>query len=125
ASRYQQAQKDFRTAEYYERTGHPGSAVFYYELTRRRYAGTWYADLATERKELLVKEMAEGKPTPGNDPVKIIQAKWAELFGPPKGDVKTAEGREPGADRRPSAIPVMPAGGLMPAGPTPGYGPGR
>ena len=40
AIRSQQAEKDFRTAEYYERTGHPGSAVFYYELVRRRYAGT-------------------------------------------------------------------------------------
>ena len=47
----QQAEKDFQTAEYYERTGHPGSAVFYYELVRRRYAGTRYSDLATERKD--------------------------------------------------------------------------
>ena len=44
--RRQQAEKDFRTAEYYERTGHPGSAVFCYELVRRRYAGTKYADIA-------------------------------------------------------------------------------
>src|SRR5262249_28467128 len=29
AIQYQQAEKDFRTAQYYERTGHPGSAVFY------------------------------------------------------------------------------------------------
>ena len=40
AIRSQQAEKDFLMAEYYERTGHPGSAVFYYELVRRRYGGT-------------------------------------------------------------------------------------
>ena len=34
---YQQAQKDYQTAEFYRRTGHPGSAYFYYEVVRRRY----------------------------------------------------------------------------------------
>jgi outer membrane protein assembly factor BamD (BamD/ComL family) len=81
AIRSQQAEKDFLTAEYYERTGHPGSAVFYYELVRRRYAGTRYSDLATERKDRLVKLMQEGKPEPGNDPFAVAQAKWNELFG--------------------------------------------
>ena len=117
AIRYQQAEKDYKTAEYFERTGHPGSAVFYYELTRRRYAGTWYADMATERKDVLVKQMAEGKLPPGNDPVRIVQTKWKELFGQPQnGEVKTADGQEPVGDRRPSAAPLMPAGGL-PIGP--------
>lgn len=37
--RYQQAQKDFETAEFYRRTGHPGAAWFYYELVLRRYPG--------------------------------------------------------------------------------------
>src|SRR5262249_19848276 len=35
----QQAEKDFKVAEFYERTGHPGSAYFYYEIVRRRYPG--------------------------------------------------------------------------------------
>ena len=83
AIRSQQAEKDFRTAEYYERTGHPGSAVFYYELVRRRYAGTRYSDLATERKEKLLRDMAEGrKAINRRDPWAVIQAKWGELFGP-------------------------------------------
>jgi outer membrane protein assembly factor BamD (BamD/ComL family) len=83
AIRSQQAEKDFRMAEYYERTGHPGSAVFYYELVRRRYAGTRYSDIATERKEKLLKDLAEGrKPVNRNDPWAVIQAKWGELFGP-------------------------------------------
>jgi TolA-binding protein len=45
----QQAEKDFRTAEFYQRTGHPGSAYFYYEIVRRRYPGTEQARLATEK----------------------------------------------------------------------------
>jgi TolA-binding protein len=113
AIQYQQAEKDFRTAEYYERTGHPGSAVFYYELVRRRYAGTTYSEAATQRKEYLVKAMKEGKPLPGNDPFLVLQAKWSEMFGQ-KGGVKTADAKEPTGPQRSS--PVVPAGGGLPVG---------
>ncbi len=104
AIRSQQAEKDFLTAEYYERTGHPGSAVFYYELVRRRYAGTRYSDLATEKKDRLVKLMQEGRPEPGNDPFAIAQAKLNEVFG--KNKVPTDE-----KDRARIDPSLMPAGG--------------
>jgi outer membrane protein assembly factor BamD (BamD/ComL family) len=45
----QQAAKDFATAEFYRRTHHPGSAYFYYEIVRRRYAGTPWEQKATQR----------------------------------------------------------------------------
>jgi outer membrane protein assembly factor BamD (BamD/ComL family) len=45
----QQAEKDYKIAEFYRRTGHPESAYFYYEIVRRRYPGTKFFDLATER----------------------------------------------------------------------------
>ncbi len=45
----QQAEKDLSIAEFYQRTGHPGSAYFYYELVRRRYPQTEQAKIATER----------------------------------------------------------------------------
>ncbi len=45
----QQADRDFRIAEFYKRTGHPGAAHFYYELVKRRYPNTSYASRATER----------------------------------------------------------------------------
>jgi outer membrane protein assembly factor BamD (BamD/ComL family) len=45
----QQADRDFRIAEFYKRTGHPGSAYFYYELVRRRYPNTTYENRAVER----------------------------------------------------------------------------
>jgi TolA-binding protein len=45
----QQAEKDFKTADFYRRTGHPESAYFVYEIVRRRYPGTKYADMATDQ----------------------------------------------------------------------------
>jgi TolA-binding protein len=45
----QQAEKDFQMAEFWRRTGHPGSAYFYYEIVRRRYPGTNAAMRATQR----------------------------------------------------------------------------
>jgi hypothetical protein len=44
-------------AEFYRRTGHPGSAWFYYELVRRRYPGTLLAEKAGERMESLSAEV--------------------------------------------------------------------
>ncbi|MDB5313738.1 MAG: bamD [Gemmataceae bacterium] len=121
AIRYQQAEKDFRTAEYYERIGHPGSAVFYYELVRRRYAGTQYADLATDRKDQLMALMAAGKSPHGNDPWMMVQAKWSELFGS-KNDVQTAEGRDSAPGSRPLTGPTGPDPRTMPGGGQPGLG---
>lgn len=105
AIRYQQAEKDFKTAEYYERTGHPGSAVFYYELVRRRYAGTRYADLADGRKEHLMAAMRDGRPLPGHDPIAVLQAKWKEVFVP--GKARPAEEGDPRKG-------VVTAGGPLP-----------
>lgn len=109
AIRYQQAEKDFRMADYYERTGHPGSAVFYYELVRRRYAGTRYSELASEKKEHLIALMKEGKPAPGRDPFAIVQAKWKEVFGKSTGTAQATEEPDPKRDT------VRPAGGIAPA----------
>lgn len=61
----QQADKDYKIAEFYRRTGHPCSAYFYYEIVRRRYPGTKYFDLATERMhELRAKVEKEGGVAP-------------------------------------------------------------
>ena len=110
AIRYQQAERDFETARYYERTGHPGSAVFYYELVRRRYPGTRYADLATERKDFLMQTIAEGRTPPGNDPWRIVHAKWEELMGRQTSIQPAAQPADRPADR-PAAAPAAPAGG--------------
>jgi outer membrane protein assembly factor BamD (BamD/ComL family) len=49
----QQAQKDLYIADFYWRTGHPGSAYFYYEIVRRRYPGTKQAETAAKHMEEL------------------------------------------------------------------------
>jgi RNA polymerase sigma factor (sigma-70 family) len=43
--------REFALAEFYRRTGHPGSASFYYELVSRRHPGTPYGDKAKQRLE--------------------------------------------------------------------------
>ncbi len=61
----QQADKDFRIAKFYERTGHPGSAYFYYEIVKRRYPGTKYAEKAAQnmdRLRLRAEAQVEAKP---------------------------------------------------------------
>lgn len=46
-------EKDFLIGQYYERTDHPGSAVFYYQGVRKGYPETIAAAKATSRLELL------------------------------------------------------------------------
>jgi len=65
----QQAAKDYSTAEFFRRTGHPGSAWFYYDLVRLRYPNVRpYCDLATQRmhelKEKVEKEKGAGSMPP-------------------------------------------------------------
>ena len=85
---YQQAQKDYLTAEFYRRTGHPGSAYFYYEIVRRRYPGSKFADLATERMNEIRRQVEEtgGKPATIFDQAK---ASVDRMFGkkPAEGGV--------------------------------------
>jgi outer membrane protein assembly factor BamD (BamD/ComL family) len=100
----QQAEKDFRVAEFYRRTNHPGSAYFYYEIVRRRYPGTPLADKAAERmKELEAKhEKEEAKE-------KTKPAFSLPFLTPSKPDPATA----------PRQIPPLDANALPPtAGPT-------
>jgi outer membrane protein assembly factor BamD (BamD/ComL family) len=60
---YQQAEKDFKIAEFYRRTKHPGSAYFYYEIVRRRYPGTGFAEKATKRMLELRAKMEQEQAT--------------------------------------------------------------
>lgn len=41
--------KEFKRAEFYRRTGRPGSAAFYYQMVARRYPGTGFAEEAKWR----------------------------------------------------------------------------
>jgi TolA-binding protein len=87
---YQQAEKDYKMAEFWAWTGHPGSAYFYFELVRRRYPGTKFAEMATVRRDQL-REAAEkeeakkpGKiapPISGNPPAGTAPAPQKPLPG--------------------------------------------
>jgi len=47
------AEKDFLIGQYYDRTDHPGSAIFYYQGVRNGYPETIAAAKAALRLELL------------------------------------------------------------------------
>jgi TolA-binding protein len=62
---YQQAEKDFKIAEFYRRTNHPGAAYFYFEIVRRRYPGTRFADQAGKNMDELKVSLAQSQNQPG------------------------------------------------------------
>ena len=82
-----QADKDFRIAEFYQRTGHPGSAYLYYELVRRRYPGTRYAERATkamaELRTQLEKSQSKERTPPANEADVTRQPLQAPTHGSP------------------------------------------
>jgi len=55
-----EAERDYNIACFYDRTGHPGPAHFCYEIVKRRYPGTPFADKAAKRViELEAKALRE------------------------------------------------------------------
>jgi outer membrane protein assembly factor BamD (BamD/ComL family) len=95
---YQQAQKDYLTAEFYRRTGHPGSAFFYYEIVRRRYPASKYADLATERMQQIRADVEKS----GGKPDSIFEqakASIEKMFG------KTPDGGATSTTGTPGLLP--------------------
>jgi outer membrane protein assembly factor BamD (BamD/ComL family) len=90
----QQAEKDYKVAEFYRRTGHPQSAYFYYEIVRRRYPGTKFFDLATERmhelRAAVEKAQAEVPPVP---PPTRPNPRELEVTPPPRPLPPSFDGR--------------------------------
>src|SRR5437762_4570070 len=77
----QQAQKDFNTAEFYRRTGHPGAAFFYYEIVRRRYPGSKFAELANDRMVTIRREAEAELNNPKTSVFDSIERGWEQLWG--------------------------------------------
>ena len=107
---YQQAEKDYMTAEFYRRTGHPGSAYFYYEIVRRRYPG------------IEVRRPGDGADEPDSSAGRGVGRQAAEHLRPGEGehrpDVRarsrpTADGRA-GGRRRGAAAAGRPDPAAMP-----------
>jgi outer membrane protein assembly factor BamD (BamD/ComL family) len=100
----QQATKDIHHAEFYERTGHPGSAYFMYEMVRRRYPGTRYSQHAEEQMTRLKNQMEKkkaGKSSDFDDILENISTRWNRFWG-------TEE--KPDSSARPDRLP--PAGAI-------------
>jgi tetratricopeptide (TPR) repeat protein len=81
----QQAEKDFKMAEFFRRTGHPGSAYFCYEIVWRRYRGTEYADQALARMKELRAELEKKGGEERHDPSSAV----------PDGPQGLSSGKEP------------------------------
>jgi outer membrane protein assembly factor BamD (BamD/ComL family) len=112
--RYQQAEKDYQTAEFYRRTGHPGSAWFYYELVKRRYAGIKpWAELAVTRQQELKVELEEMKDT---SVMGTTRRYWKQyVLGHELPALKNIPGT-PDLKQLPEPRPAaaVPAGGIVP-----------
>lgn len=108
---WQQAEKDYKVAEFYRRTGHPGSAYFYYEIVRRRYPGTPFFDQATQRMhEMRAKLEKQNKepPEPPSKPEGAPKADKPEQAPPPRKLPPPVEQAPP-----PRTLPTLPEAAPM------------
>ncbi|MGH7168740.1 MAG: hypothetical protein ACRELG_00485 [Gemmataceae bacterium] len=119
-----QAEKDFQMADFYRRTGHPGSAYFYYEIVRRRYPGTDAANRAIKQMNKIRDKMAqEQKDKLGAPPES--DGRPTELLPPPRRVVNQPEAvpmpqSTPGGSESAPMPRKVPAGaGSAPPGPLP------
>jgi outer membrane protein assembly factor BamD (BamD/ComL family) len=122
----QQAEKDYKIAEFYRRTGHPGSAYFYYQLVRKRYPDTKYARMAEESwnnlREKLESKQGDASVTnapaggSGWQPFTVTPPGMAGSGWQPVPSVLPAPGPAPSVLPPPWQIP----GGAPPAGNAPG-----
>jgi outer membrane protein assembly factor BamD (BamD/ComL family) len=68
----QQAEQDFKKAEFYRRTGHPGSAYWYYQMVKQRYPDTKFAQMAEQRwaelRHEIELEQGTADPAPAGPP---------------------------------------------------------
>jgi outer membrane protein assembly factor BamD (BamD/ComL family) len=114
----QQAEKDFKVAEFYRRTGHPGAAWFYYEIVRRRYPLTEFADKATQRmhelRSKLEKQQARSG-EPAMPPVAPLGA-YPQNLPQERPDLAPPARPQPPVETAPAPRPVPPG---MPPEPRP------
>ncbi len=98
----QQAEKDYKMAEFWKRTGHIGSAYFYFELVQRRYPNTKFAELAKKQADdLRAKAEKDRNALPPPSPK-------AQLGRPAPTQEETAPAprREPAEEEAPKPRPV-------------------
>jgi outer membrane protein assembly factor BamD (BamD/ComL family) len=105
---YQQAEKAYKTAQYYERTHHKPSAYFEYEVIRRRFPNTKFAQQSEERMEVLRKEFEESKKHPyGTGVTGMVREQWDRVLG--KAPPTPEQIADPGAPPQPAVQQGAPA----------------
>jgi outer membrane protein assembly factor BamD (BamD/ComL family) len=120
-----QAEKDYQMAEFWRRTGHPGSAYFYYEIVRRRYPGTDAAERATKRMVEIYNKMKQeqrdklGPPPSGGDGRPVEQLPPPRRIGPGVEQVPMPPPTPANPETAPMPRRVPPAPGANPPGPLP------
>jgi outer membrane protein assembly factor BamD (BamD/ComL family) len=100
----QQAEKDYKMANFWERTGHEPSAYFYYYIVRQRYPGTKYFEMATERMHVLKAkaEKSDSKMIDAPNGVPSVPA-------PAQTDMQASQpGGNPGAPEKPPEPKKLP-----------------
>lgn len=107
----QKAAKDFKKGEFYRRTGHPGSAYFYYELVRRRYGSTSYAQKASQR----IEELRAKHPDLAMGPKSIPRSRDLPRVDEPQKKVQRAPQRDIPPPPPPSGS-IAPPPGPLPSG---------
>lgn len=100
----QQADRDYKIGEFYRRTGHPGSAYFYYELVRRRYPNTEYAKKADEKMRDL-RGLAERDTTTVTTPRAPVTTESANAFTSPAAPTTSAAPAVPREITTPPPLP--------------------
>jgi hypothetical protein len=108
----QLATKYVEYGRYYERTGHPGSAYFYYDLVRRQHPGTKPADYAAGRMAALepLRAKAEADRAAGIKP----KRSWFQRAGDEWDSV--VYGRQDYAEEAPYVPPEVPGPWADPKG---------
>ncbi|HZV06321.1 MAG TPA: tetratricopeptide repeat protein [Gemmataceae bacterium] len=109
-----QAEKDYQMAEFWRRTGHPGSAYFYYEIVRRRYPGTDAAQRATNRMMEIYAKMAKDQREKLGPPPEGGDGRPTELLPPPRRVVNGPES-VPMPQQAPGASEMAPMPQKVPA----------
>jgi outer membrane protein assembly factor BamD (BamD/ComL family) len=114
---FQQAEKDYKIAEFYKRTGHPASAYFYYELVARRYPYTKYAQLAAEKRDAIKEKADREKLEKGIGPSTPAPGAAARPATPPRAELLPPP-RQPNAQStpQPGTPPSQGAPGTVPPG---------
>jgi outer membrane protein assembly factor BamD (BamD/ComL family) len=111
----QQAEKDYKIGEFYKRTGHIGSAYWYFKMVQQRYPQTPFAELARKQADELSEKAARDHtiitPPPAN----------AELGRPAPSGVETAPAprREGAATEQAPAPRTLPTETAPPPRPLP------